>query len=57
MAAQEGHADVVKYLLSSGANQSLSTKVVTVNTNTINQTFICNNFILHFTDDELVFDN
>lgn len=37
MAAQEGHADVVKYLLSSGANQSLSTKVVTVNTNTINQ--------------------
>ena len=27
MAAQEGHADVVKYLLTSGANQSLSTKV------------------------------
>jgi len=27
MAAQENHAEVVKYLLASGANQALSTEV------------------------------
>jgi hypothetical protein len=30
MAAQENHAEVVKYLLASGANQALCTEVSTV---------------------------